>query len=372
MNTMRIVISSILALLLIFGAIKIAQNLINSNQKEEPVENEIITPVSVIQIENKTIPVSISSNGHLVPKNRLQVFAEVSGIFESSSHTFKPGSYFQKDDVLLRINDDEHVANLKSLKSSLFNQIVLFLPDLKLDYPESYPAWAKYVAEFDIEENVAALPKPVTEKEKLFIIGRGINSTYYNIANLEERESKYTILAPFSGVLTEANVQPGTLVRNGQKLAELVSSGSFEMEVNLNISMLELIKIGQKVRLQNLDGSRNWNGKVVRIDGRVDQASQTIKVFIALSGRGLKEGMFLEAQIDIQNFENAVELDRNLLINNQSIFVVSDTVLNLRDVDPVFFDKETVIVQNIPDGAKILSKAIPGAFDGMRVEILEF
>ena len=369
---MRIVISSILAILLIFGAITIARNFINSNQKEEPIEKEIVTPVSVIQIENSTIPVSISSNGHLAPKNRLQVFAEVSGIFETSSNTFKPGSYFQKNDLLLKINSDEHAANLKSLKSSLFNQIVLFLPDLKLDYRDSYPAWAKYVAEFDIEKNIAPLPEPVSEKEKLFIIGRGIFSTYYNIANLQERNSKYSITAPFSGILTEANVQPGTLVRNGQKLAELVSSTSFEMEVNLNISMLELIKIGQKVKLQNLDGSRSWDGKVIRIDGRVDQASQTIKVFIALSGRNLKEGMFLEAQIDIQNFENAIELDRNLLINNQSIFAVSDTVLNSIDVDPVFFDKETVIVQNIPDGTKILSKAIPGAFDGMRVEILEF
>lgn len=369
---MRIVISSILAILLIFGAIMIARNLIDTDKEAEQVSNKIVTPVSVIKIENSTIPVSIFSNGHLVPKNRLEVFAEVSGIFEQSSHTFKPGSYFQKQDTLLKINSDEHAANLKSLKSSLFNQIVLFLPDLKLDYPESYPAWAKYVAEFELKNKIAPLPEPVSEKEKLFIIGRGIFSTYYNISNLEERSAKYIILAPFSGILTEAYVQPGTLVRNGQKLAELVSSSSFEMEVSLNISMLDLVKIGQKVSLQNLDGSKSWVGKVIRIDGRVDQASQTIKVFISLSGKGLREGMFLEAQIDIQSFENAAEIDRNLLINNNSIFSVRDTILNTLDVNPVFYDKETVIVQNIPDGTKILARSIPGAFEGMRVKVLEF
>ncbi len=340
-------------------------------QAPQPVISKVITPVSVRTVQNRTSPITVSTNGILVAQDRIDLFAEVTGIFEFTSHTFKPGSFYQKGDVLLRINSDEHRANIEALKSNLLNQIVLFLPDLKLDYSESFPAWEAYVGNFDTQKPLVPLPDPVTEKEKLFILGRGIQSTYHNISTAEERLAKYVITAPFSGVLTEALVNPGALVRNGQRLGAFINTGAYEMEVKVNVSYMDLLRRGKKVRLHNLNRTKSWIGTVARVDGRVDEASQTIRVFIAVSAQGLKEGMYLEADLEAQQIEDAFTIDRKLLLEGNEVYVVLDTLLGTKPVNPVYFKEGEVVVQGLADGDRLVARPVPGAFKGMRVEIID-
>ena len=66
-----------------------------------------------------------------------------------------------------------------------------------------------------------------TPKENYFISGRGIVSSFYNVKNLEQRLSKYNISAPFNGILVEALVTEGTLIRNGQKLGEFAPTRTY-------------------------------------------------------------------------------------------------------------------------------------------------
>ena len=370
MNMLRGAISILLGLLILFGAVRVAQRLMAMRSAPETINPRIITPVSVQTVKNGIIPLTITTSGNLMAKNRVDIFSEVSGVFETSDGIFKPGSYYQSGQVLLNINSDEHRTNIRAQKSTLFNQVVLFLPDLKLDYPASFPQWDEFVKNFDIEKPLSTLPDPQTEKEKLFVIGKGINTIYHNIENLEERLSKYVIRAPFSGVLTDALVQPGTLVRNGQKLGEFISTGIYELEINVNVGYLNLLKLGKRVVLHNLNRTSTWSGRVSRINGKVEQGTQTIKVFIDVSGRGLKEGMYLEADLEAQQVENSFEVDRKLLIDGENMFVVQDTVLKSVTVEPVFFKDRTVIVRGLSDGVNLLAQQIPGAHGGMRVEIL--
>ena len=41
---------------------------------------------------------------------------------------------------------------------------------------------------------------------------------------MEATLDKYTIKAPFNVVVTQSNINPGTLVRNGQKLGEFINT----------------------------------------------------------------------------------------------------------------------------------------------------
>lgn len=368
---MRIVISSLLGLLIIFGAVTLAKKMAASKNVPEQVAKKVITPASVMKVENGNTPITLTTSGNLMAKDRIDVYAEVTGVFEHSGHVFKPGSYFKKGDVLLRINSDEFESNIRAQKSTLFNQIALFLPDLKLDYGEAFTKWDAYVKAFDVNQPLPELPETESEKERLFILGKGIYSTFHNIRNLEERLKKYVIQAPFSGVLTDVLVNPGALVRNGQRLAGFISSQIYEMEVNVNIANMDLLSVGRTVELHNLDKTKTWRGRVARLDGRVDQASQTIVVYIDVSGRDLREGMFLEADLNVRNIPNSFEVDRKLLFEESRLFVVVDTVLHAVNVNPVFFKESSVVVQGLKDGTNILSRPIAGAYDGMRVEILK-
>jgi hypothetical protein len=127
--------------------------------------------------------------------------------------------------------------------------------------------------------------------------------------------------------------------------------------------------VGKEVQLTNLDQTRKWNGKVIRVNGKIDLTSQTVKVFVLLKGKDLREGMFLEASVLASHQKEAVEISRKLIVNNNQIFVVQDSVLQLQKIIPIYFNENTVVVRGLKDETTILSKPVPGAYSGMTVKI---
>ena len=189
--------------------------------------------------------------------------------------------------------------------------------------------------------------------------------------NLEVKLGKYSLRAPYKGILTEAIVTPGTLVRAGQKLGEFIDPSVYEMEVSVSATFADLLKKGNTVKLHNLEKTKEYSGKVIRVNGKVDATSQTIKAYIQVADKTLKEGMYLEANLIAKSEKNAIEVSRKLLIDNKQLFVVNDSILSLIDVNPIYFSAENAIIKGIENGTLILSKPVPGAYDGMQVQILQ-
>jgi multidrug efflux pump subunit AcrA (membrane-fusion protein) len=367
---MRNTILAILGVLTIVGAIFLGKYLINKNQKPRPKFNKQIKTVFVDNIDNKEIPIILSANGNLIARNKIEIFSEVSGVLKSSRKLFKTGTNYSKGETLLSINSDEFLASLKSQKSSLFNLVTAILPDLRLDYPKQFNKWEGFLKGFDMNTSTPKLPEFSSDKERYFISGRGVLTAYYNVKNLEVRLSKHQIRTPFSGILTEALVSPGTLVRVGQKLGEFIDPSVYEMEVSINSEFSELLKVGNSVALTNLEKTKNYTGKVVRVNGKVDQISQTIKAFIDVKHPDLKEGMFLEANLTAKSETEAVEIPRKLLVDNKAVYTVkNDSILSLVTVNPVYYGSETVVIKGLSNNDKILTQTLPGAFDGMIVKI---
>jgi multidrug efflux pump subunit AcrA (membrane-fusion protein) len=367
---MRKIILAILGVLLIAGAIFLGNYFIDNNQKPRPKFKKSVKTVFVKTVENKEIPVIISASGNLVAKNKIDIFSEVQGVLNTSSKAFKPGTEYYRGQVLLSINSDEFYASLQSQKSNLYNLITAVLPDLRLDYPEEFKTWEAYLKGFDMNKSVPKLPEFSSDKEKYFISGRGILTAYYNVKNLEVRFSKHQIRAPFSGVLTEALVTRGSLVRVGQRLGEFIDTSVYEMEVSINSEFADLLKVGNSVELSNLDKSKAYEGKVVRVNGKIDQVSQTINAYIEIKHPDLKEGMFLEANLQAKTIPNSLEISRKLLVDNNSVYTVKyDSILTLSKVEPVYFGAETVVIKGLNSDDKVLTQPLPGAFDGMIVKI---
>ncbi|MFY9242510.1 MAG: efflux RND transporter periplasmic adaptor subunit [Polaribacter sp.] len=366
---MRNIILSIIGVLLIVGAIFLGKYFIDKNQKPLPTFKKTIKTVFVENVENKDVPIVLTASGNLNAKNKIDIYSEVQGLLKSSSKLFKAGTAYYKGETLLSINSDEFYASIQSQKSNLYNLITAVLPDLRLDYPVEFKKWESYLQSFDINAIIPKLPEFSSDKEKYFISGRGILTAYYNVKNLEVRLSKYRISAPFSGVLTEALVTPGSLVRSGQKLGEFIDTGVYEMEVSISSEFADLLKVGNSVALNNLDKSKIYMGKVVRVNGKIDQVSQTIKAYIDVTHEDLKEGMFLEADLVAKSESDAIEIPRKLLIENRAVYTVkNDSILTLTEIQPIYFGAEKVIIKGLQTGDKILTQTLPGAFDGMIVK----
>ncbi|APZ45362.1 efflux transporter periplasmic adaptor subunit [Polaribacter reichenbachii] len=367
---MRKIILAALGIAAIVGAIFLGNYLIDKNQKPKPKFKKQIKTVFVEDVENKSIPIVLSASGNLTAKNKIEIYSEVSGVLKPSKKLFKAGSNYYRGETLLSLNSDEFYASIQSQKSNLYNLITSVLPDLRLDYPSEFPKWEKYLQGFDMNKTTPKIPEFSSDKERYFISGRGILTAYYNVKNLEVRLTKYQIRAPFSGILTEALVSPGSLVRVGQKLGEFIDPSVYEMEVSINAEFADLLKVGNSVALSNLEKTKDYTGKVVRVNGKVDQVSQTIKVFIDVKHTDLKEGMYLEANLVAKSETEAIEIPRKLLVDNSAVYTVkNDSVLTLSKIDPVYFGAETVVIKGLKNNDKLLSQTLPGAFDGMIVKI---
>ena len=368
---MRKLILAILGVLLIAGAIYGAKIIINSKSKTRKAPSKVIKTVFVDTVKNTSIPIIIPANGNLVAKRRVEIYSEVQGIFKPGSKLFKPGEKYQKNEAFISINDTEYYANVQLAKSNLYNSIAAVLADLRLDFPEVFLKWETYLKSYNLNKPTPKLPKMISEKENYFITGRSIVSNYYTVKNLEQRLSKYTISAPFKGILTEALVTEGTLIRSNQKLGEFIDPSVYEMEVSLSKTFASLLDVGETVELNNLERTKKYSGIVSRVNGSINSATQTIAVYIEIKNSSLKEGMYLEANLNAKKEKNAIEINRGLLLDEDKIFIVRDSVLDMINVRPVYFSNTKVVLKDIPDGTIILSSPFPGAYVGMMVKPLQ-
>ena len=258
---------------------------------------------------------------------------------------------------------------MQAQKSEFQNLIASILPDIKLDYPNAYNKWSNYLKAFDMTKPLPTLPEPSSEQEKLFLTGKNIYTTFYKTKNQEIVYQKYVLKAPFNGILTESLVNPGALVRNGQKLGEFINPAQYELEIAISKALIDRIKVGKKVNVSDPENpSKNWEGTVSRINGKINIETQTVQLYVAVNGADLKEGMYLQASIAGQEKLNALEIDRSLLVDENKIYSIApDSSIQLIPVNIVHKTQNTVIVQGVKNGEPILEKPIPGAYSGMKV-----
>ena len=343
---------------LLIVALVISGFLGNQNEEDirKPVEQET-TQKEVIKVKNEIHEKTINTTGRMYAFEKVEIYSEVSGILESNSIKFKEGKKYSKGETLLSIDSEVYENTVKSQKSSFLNQLALLLPDLKFDFPNEYAKWDKYLKEFKIENPIEDLPKPESERENLYLASNNIFKLYYDIKSMEATFGKYTIKAPFSGIVTEANINPGTLVMNGQKLGEFINTSLFEMEAAVTLSEINQLKVGTEVNLTAIGSDEILKGKVVRINEKIDSETQSVKVFIQSSNKNIKDGMFFSAELKTNSNTSLAKLPKEA-INNNTVIVQKENVED--EIEVEIFDKneEYVFVKGLDDDSLVVIEPI--------------
>lgn len=341
-----------------------------SNQKE-PMRRKPETArqkaISIITVQNKDIKIPIEMSGPLYAYDKVEIFAEVSGVLLNTPKRFKAGTPFKKGEVLIKIDDRVYKNNVLAQKSSLLNQLTLLLPDLSIDFPKSSQRWEAYLKNMNLEEALKPLPDTTSDKERYYIASRNIYNQYYVIKGMETTLSKYTIRAPFTGVVSMSLINPGTLVRVGQKLGEFISTEIYEMEASVTLFDANRLEKGQHVNLTSEDVQGTFEGRIRRINRVLDSTSLMVKVYIHLKDPRLRDGMYMIARTDGKPVSNAVTVSRELLVGNNRLFAVEDSVLVLKPVRVVAERGDAAIVRGLEDGTKILGEVWAEAREGLEI-----
>jgi multidrug efflux pump subunit AcrA (membrane-fusion protein) len=359
-------------LLLIVGSF-VSNLIININKSEPNYNNNSLTSVYIKVVKNNSNKIEIERNGKLQSSNRISIISEVQGIKKKHRNkNFKEGERFNRGETLIEINSDEFNSTVKQSRSELKNLIASVLPDIKIDYAENFNKWKNYFVNLSVEKPISKIPESASEKENLFLVGRGIESSYYKVKNLEERLSKYHIKAPFNGILVKGNISEGAFIVPNQILGEFIDPNNFEVGINIPVNFLQKIKLNQSVSIISEDNKDNVLGKIKRINRKVDEMTQTVKIYIEFNNRNLFEGKFVEVKVPLGVIPNSQLISRSLLINDRYVFIANkDDKISKVNVQPIFYNKENVIVTGLEDGTRLVTSNVSGIYEGMKIKVVQ-
>jgi HlyD family secretion protein len=207
-----------------------------------------------------------------------------------------------------------------------------------------------------------------------------------NVAVRQQELEDTIIRAPFSGMATAKNAQPGEMIspisagggftRTG--IGTLVDMESLEIEVEVNESYLQRVSAGQRVEAV-LDAYPDWKipGRVIAIIPTADRQKATVKVrvgFDRLDPRLLPEmGVkvaFLSAADGAGGSESVVVPRRALrkVEGRDAVFVVKGGVVEQRWVSlGVLRDEEAVVTEGLESGEKVITEGPETLVAGARV-----
>lgn len=337
--------------------------------KKEVEDKEVLVfdkIVDVVNVNPSTHHAKISLTGHVQAIDKLELFSEVSGTLLNNN--FKEGVLFKSGATLININSTEFKNSLKAQKSSFVSQVAAVMGDLNSDFPKHVSAWEAFLNDVNVDTHLPKLPEMSDVKLKTYLSGKNLLNSYYAILSKEEKLKKYNVLAPFSGVVTLSKVNQGTLIRQGQKLGEFINPSSFEFVTEVSLADLKFLKTGNEVKLYSEDFNKTWKGKVYRINQKLEENTQRIKVYIKMQGAGLKEGLYLYGNLKSEAFENTVEIGR-MQIENNKVFLVKNNQLVPQEVTVLHLSDDKAIISGLAKGDKVVSSNLKGLYKGLPVKI---
>ena len=349
-------IKYVIIIILLLGGAWILASFLSSQNKDDlrkPVE-EKVSKESFIKVKNELQFSVINTSGRMYAFNKVEIFAEVTGVLEESSKSFKSGHRYKKGDVMININSNVYLNSLLAKKSNLLNQLSFLLADAKVDFPNSYQKWQSYLDNYDLKKPLLPLPEDLSRRETMYLASHNILSLFYEIKSMEAIYGKYTIEAPFNGVVTQSNINPGTLVRNGQKLGEFINTYLYEMAAPVKSSDLHKISIGKVVELNTVNNDKIYTGKIARINFIVDQQTQSVQVYIQSTDKGILDGMFFNVAVKVQSDKKLARIPLQAIHNGNQVKIKMEESTKLIEVTIVEKGVTDYLVKGLEDGSLVV------------------
>lgn len=341
--------------IILFGLIvrKVMIKVANGEEKKRPPIKAVVDTLVVSQVP---FAQSVDIVGRTEALRHIDVVPEVSGVLKKGSRSFRIGTHIRKGQVLFRIDEGAARYDLLAQKSSFLNQLVKILPDIKIDFPDRVTTWEEYLQSFDPQKNIQALPKPASEKERYFLAARNILTNYYSIKSAEEQVSKFTVYAPFSGVITQAAVTEGSRVSMGQKIGAFSSGRPFEIRAEVPYSSLKGIAVGDTVPLVSIDNATEYTGKVTRINKLIESSSQSVLVYVQVDDASILEGTFMRMSFRGETFDKAVVIPSRFIYDGNRVAVHEADSTSYREVQILAQGNGYSTVLGLEDGLTVVRR----------------
>ena len=345
-----------------------AETIRASKAKAEENHEKHVKSVLVTKITNSQIKNEINSSGRVVSLNNITISSEVQGRL-IGVNTFKKGTEIKRGDVVFSVKNTDLKHLIDAKKSRFMSLVSSNLADIKLDYNTEYSKWENFFNAINIKNNLPDFPEISSAKEKNYIISRSILAEYLSIKSDEEKLSKYTVYAPFDGIITKSYSDVGGNANPGSPVIDLIRKGKMEIELTVNTSEINFINIGDKVNF--IENGNTYNGQVIRKGNFVNSSTQNISVFtsIDVDKNSLYSGMYVSATIITKGIDNVCKLPRRSIFKKNKVFIINKKKKKkIREVNIISYQGDDVVVDNLSNNTLIVNEPLVNINEGTIVK----
>lgn len=329
-----------------------------------------IKSVVATKVENKQITNKIYSTGRVVSTNSITISSEVQGKIISNSF-LKKGTKIKKGNTIFTVQNTDLQLLVNAKKSRIMSLISSNLADIELDFPNEYEKWKTYFNQINIYKNLPSLPQTNSTKEKNFIVSRSILSEYLSIKSDEERLKKYTVKAPYDGIITRSYTDIGAFINPGSPIIDFIREDEMEVELTVNISEIDLINLNDTVILSN--NGKTFNGNIIRKSEFVNSNTQNVSVFASIknSNERLFSGMYVDATILNTTSKKLVKIPRRSVFDKNKAYIIdNENKLKTQKLNIIFYQDNFVIIDNLKNGTVIVKEPLIGEKEGTEVKAI--
>lgn len=358
----------------------LSAKLINAN-KPEPRTRDTEATLAVVDATRLTAtsyPVVIRSQGTVQPTLANTLVPAVAGTVVSISDNFVVGGEFSQGDLLLQIDQKDYEIALRQAQANLA-QVDAQLKEEIARADQARAEWRSM--------GRSGSPSPLTLREPQLAAARANRDGAQAQVEQAELELERTfVIAPYDGIVTERQVDPGQFVSRGSPVGSIHSRHAVDVRLPLNNRQLTYLQIptngssatfdSPNVELRARIGNTEqlWTGSLIRAEG-IDATTQQLNVIARIEDPNtqgtspLRVGQFVHALIEGDVLEDVFVIPRTALREEREVLVVDDNdEIQRRQVTIAWADDQVAaITDGLVEGDLLVLTPLGAVSDGTPV-----
>jgi len=308
--------------------------------------------IAAFILKKESFNKEISFPGELLPLERAEIYAKVSGYVKSIKVDI--GDRVQQGQILAVLDAPEMIANYAQINSDV--------QTAKSKYVGSLDAYKRIMNAAKVEGTIAA-GELERIKSQMMADSATLEAAKSRLNAFAQLKDYLVIRAPFSGVVTQRNVDPGTLVGTSNTKPILVVENNSTLRLRLPVP--------EAYTSANPDGSSVhftvdafpdvlYEAKLSRKAGALNltNRTETWEFLYANKGNQLKPGMFANATLEFDRSAPSFMVPSTAVVTNQEkrfVIRLKEGKTEWVDVrNGIAVDNKTEIFGNFSEGDTLL------------------
>ncbi|MDR3235652.1 MAG: efflux RND transporter periplasmic adaptor subunit [Prevotellaceae bacterium] len=304
-------------------------------------------PVNVYVARTSHLSRGIQATGSLVANEEVELTSESAG--KVIAINFQEGSHVKKGDLLIKINDDDLIAQLERAQFQL-----------------------KLLTE-QLERQRILLEKDAVSRESFDKVQTDYNMVASDISLYKARIEKTEVKASFGGVVGFRYVSDGSFVQPGTKIARLVDNSSLKVEFFISEKYVSLPLLGSDILFTVEGFSQKFRAKVYAVDPKIDLKTRMIALRAQYKNENelLLPGMSAYVTLITSQSANAIQIPTEAVIpemNGKSVWIVRNGIAVAMPIQTgVRSDLMIEVTQGIAMGDTVVTTGLMQLRAGMPV-----